>query len=90
MKQARYQRGRRCRPDSDGVFLRERDPRVALRQLMLRTRVRAGPIAGLVLSFVAAALFTLIHVGDLLVSAYQPELGELAPTSGSADRRNGT
>ncbi len=81
MKQARYQRGRRCRPDSDGVFLRERDPRVALRQLMLRTRVRAGPIAGLVLSIVAAALFTLIHVGDLLVSAYQPELGELAPTT---------
>lgn len=32
---------------------------------MLRTRVRAGPISGLVLSLLAAAVLTVIQAGDL-------------------------
>jgi putative nucleotidyltransferase with HDIG domain len=39
---------------------------------MLRTRVRAGPIAGLVLSLVAAIILTVIQAGDLFVPEWAP------------------
>jgi putative nucleotidyltransferase with HDIG domain len=37
---------------------------------MLRTRVRAGPIAGLVLSLLAALVLTAIQIGDLYVDGW--------------------
>ncbi len=43
---------------------------------MLSTRVRAGTVAGLVLSFVFSALFTIVSVGDLFMSSLTPQLGE--------------
>src|SRR5438552_3686257 len=48
---------------------------------MLRTRVRAGAAAGLVLSLVFAGLFTLVSVFDLYFSAFAPRLGERAPVT---------
>ena len=48
---------------------------------MLRTRVRVGPVAGLVLSIVFAALFTAIGVFDLFVVSYAPEYGQATQTS---------
>ena len=39
---------------------------------MLRTRVRAGPIAGLVLSFVAAIVLTVIQAGELFIPDWAP------------------
>jgi putative nucleotidyltransferase with HDIG domain len=39
---------------------------------MLRTRVRAGPIAGLVLSLLAALTLTMVQAGDLFVPAWVP------------------
>ena len=48
---------------------------------MLRTRVKAGPLAGLVLSLVAAVVFTLVQAGELLVPALTPEFGQRAPTT---------
>jgi putative nucleotidyltransferase with HDIG domain len=39
---------------------------------MLRTRVRAGSIGGLVLSLVAAVVLTIVHSGDLFVSRWTP------------------
>jgi putative nucleotidyltransferase with HDIG domain len=39
---------------------------------MLRTRVRAGPVAGLVLSLLAAFALTVIHSADLFVDSWAP------------------
>ena len=46
---------------------------------MLRTRVRAGAAAGLILSLIFAGLFTLVGVGELFVARLTPRLGEPAP-----------
>ncbi len=46
---------------------------------MLRTRVRAGWVAGVVLSCVFASLATLLQVFDLYVPAWAPALGASAP-----------
>jgi putative nucleotidyltransferase with HDIG domain len=46
---------------------------------MLRTRVRAGPVTGLVLSLIFGVLLTLIQAGDRFVTPWAPELDE--PTS---------
>src|SRR5262245_18520847 len=46
---------------------------------MLRTRVRAGAAAGVVLSLIFAALFTALSVADLYVAALAPRLGEPTP-----------
>ena len=48
---------------------------------MLRTRVRAGPIAGLVLSLFAAAVFTLIQASDQYVPGLRPEIGKPVPVT---------
>jgi putative nucleotidyltransferase with HDIG domain len=48
---------------------------------MLRTRVKAGPIAGLTLSAVAATLLTIIQAGDLFVAGFEPTLGAPVPTT---------
>jgi cyclic-di-AMP phosphodiesterase PgpH len=48
---------------------------------MLRTRVRAGPIAGLVLSLVFALVLTLIQAGDRLIEAWEPAFGQPAPVT---------
>lgn len=45
---------------------------------MLRTRVKAGPVASVVLSIVFATLFTLLNCFDLFVDSWAPQLG--APT----------
>jgi cyclic-di-AMP phosphodiesterase PgpH len=42
---------------------------------MLRTRVRAGPVAGLVLSLVFGLLMTVIQAGDRFISAWAPKFG---------------
>ncbi len=42
----------------------------------MRTRVIAGWRTGLIISLLAATLFTLIQVSDLFVSAYQPKFGD--------------
>lgn len=46
---------------------------------MLRTRVRAGPIAGLVLSLVAAVVLTVVQVGDGLFRPLAPAWDQPAP-----------
>jgi putative nucleotidyltransferase with HDIG domain len=48
---------------------------------MLRTRVRAGPIAGLVLSLAAAIALTAVHSGDLFVPAWVPVYGSPVSTA---------
>jgi putative nucleotidyltransferase with HDIG domain len=48
---------------------------------MLRTRVRAGPIAGLVVSLVAAIVLTMIHSGDLFVGRWEPAYDEKVHTA---------
>jgi putative nucleotidyltransferase with HDIG domain len=48
---------------------------------MLRTRVRAGPIAGLVLSALFALFFTAVSVGDLYLPSLTPQLGAQAPVT---------
>ncbi len=48
---------------------------------MLRTRVRAGPIAGLILSLVAAVILTLVQAGDLLLSGFTPTFDEPVRTA---------
>src|SRR5262245_10238290 len=45
---------------------------------MLRTRVRAGTTAGLVLSLIFAGLFTVIGTFDLYVPSLAPRLGTTA------------
>lgn len=47
----------------------------------MRTRVRAGLVAGTVISLLAATLFTLLQVSDLLVSSLTPEFGDPTPIS---------
>jgi hypothetical protein len=48
---------------------------------MLRTRVRAGTAAGLVLSLVFAALFTAVSMVDLYVPVFAPQMGEPTPVT---------
>ncbi len=48
---------------------------------MLRTRVRAGPAAGLVLSLIFAALSTAIGLFDLYVPSLAPRIGSPAPVT---------
>ena len=48
---------------------------------MLRTRVRAGAAAGLVLSLLFAVIYTAIGFADLYVDAFQPQLGSPAPVT---------
>lgn len=48
---------------------------------MLRTRVRAGPVAGFVLSALFAALFTIVGSFDLLLPALAPTLGAATPVT---------
>ena len=48
---------------------------------MLSTRVRAGPLSGLILSFVFAALFTVICIGDLFMPSLAPEMGVATPVT---------
>ncbi len=48
---------------------------------MLRTRVRAGTAAGLVLSLIFAALFTVVSLADLYLGAFTPQLGARAPVT---------
>ncbi|MBI5537451.1 MAG: HDIG domain-containing protein [Deltaproteobacteria bacterium] len=43
---------------------------------MLRTRVRAGPVASLVLSVVFAVLFTGLSCFDLFIDSWSPQLGQ--------------
>ncbi len=42
---------------------------------MLRTRVRGGIAAGIILSIVFSALFTLVYASDLLVAKWAPRFG---------------
>jgi putative nucleotidyltransferase with HDIG domain len=46
---------------------------------MLRTRVRAGSAAGLILSLLSAILFTALSVFELYVPAFVPQLGAATP-----------
>ena len=48
---------------------------------MLRTRVRAGAVAGLVMSLVFAAALTLVQRSDTLVKEWTPKFGERAPVT---------
>jgi putative nucleotidyltransferase with HDIG domain len=48
---------------------------------MLRTRVRAGAAAGLIVSFLFAAIFTAVSQGDLFISALHPQFGAPAPVT---------
>jgi putative nucleotidyltransferase with HDIG domain len=48
---------------------------------MLRTRVRAGPAAGLVLSLVFALLFTAASLFELYIPAFTPSFGHPAPVT---------
>ena len=48
---------------------------------MLRTRVRAGAAAGLVLSLLFAGLFTIVGLADLFVPSLTPMLGAPAPVT---------
>jgi putative nucleotidyltransferase with HDIG domain len=46
---------------------------------MLRTRIRAGPVTGFVLSSLFALLFTMLSQGDLFLPSLAPEVGTPAP-----------
>lgn len=48
---------------------------------MLRTRVRADPVAGLVLSLLFAAFLTLVQGGDRFVAAWAPRFGQPVVTT---------
>ncbi|WP_437545907.1 HDIG domain-containing metalloprotein [Sorangium sp. So ce367] len=48
---------------------------------MLRTRIRAGPLAGFVLSALFAACFAVLGVGELFIPALSPEMGMPAPVT---------
>ncbi len=48
---------------------------------MLRTRVRAGAVAGLVMSLFFAAVLTLVQRSDTLVKEWAPKLGERTPVT---------
>lgn len=47
----------------------------------MRTRIRAGAVAGLVLSLVFGVLFTALQTFDLFVEAWSPRAGEPAPVA---------
>lgn len=49
--------------------------------MFLRTRVRAGWLAGVLLSLMTAVLLTLVQYGDVAFSAFEPKFGQPAPTS---------
>src|SRR4051794_31749618 len=55
--------------------------RAAESPTMLRTRVRAGAVAGLVMSIFAGALFTVVCVGDLYVGWLAPRFGVATPVT---------
>ncbi len=46
---------------------------------MLRTRVKAGPVAGLVMSVLFALALTFVQVADHLAPGFTPAMGEPAP-----------
>lgn len=48
---------------------------------MLRTRIRAGPASGFVLSLGFAVILTLLQTGPRFLSAWSPEFGEHLPTT---------
>ncbi|HSN97371.1 MAG TPA: hypothetical protein VLS89_03700, partial [Candidatus Nanopelagicales bacterium] len=48
---------------------------------MLRTRLRAGPVAGFVLSVLFALIFTAISVADLYLPTLVPRMGAPAPVT---------
>jgi hypothetical protein len=48
---------------------------------MLRTRVRAGPVAGLVISLVFAAVFSVIGLGELWFPGAAPSLDQATPVT---------
>lgn len=48
---------------------------------MLRTRVRAGAVAGLVMSLVFAALLSVVQRSDTLVKEWTPRFGERTPVT---------
>src|SRR5262245_61867884 len=48
---------------------------------MLRTRVKAGPVAGLVMSVLFALALTAIQSGDRYIGTFSPKMGEPAPTT---------
>src|SRR5258706_4407532 len=48
---------------------------------MLRTRIKAGPIAGLNLSLFAALLLVAVQAGDLFVPRWTPEYGRPVHTA---------
>src|SRR5687768_3254007 len=48
---------------------------------MLRTRIRAGPVAGLVMSLLFAALLTVVQAGPRLLAGLEPHFGEPGPTT---------
>ena len=50
-------------------------------QSMLRTRVRAGPVAGLVMSLLFALILTAIQAGDRYVPSWAPVFGKPAPVT---------
>lgn len=49
--------------------------------MFLRTRVRAGWLAGVLLSLTTAVLLTLVQYGDVAFAAFEPKLGEATPVS---------
>ncbi len=46
---------------------------------MLRTRIRAGPLAGFVLSALFAACFAVLGVGELFILRSAPRWASLRP-----------
>ncbi len=48
---------------------------------MLRTRVRAGPVAGLVMSVLFSLVLTAVQLGDHYVRAWVPKMGEAVKVS---------
>ena len=48
---------------------------------MLRTRVRAGAVAGLVMSLVFAAVMTLVQTGDAFLPSLSPTFGKPTPVT---------
>jgi hypothetical protein len=48
---------------------------------MLRTRVKAGPVPGLVMSLLFAVVLTAVHMGDHYVSLWAPAMGAATPVT---------
>jgi putative nucleotidyltransferase with HDIG domain len=49
--------------------------------MFLRTRVRAGWLAGVLLSLTTAVLLTLVYYGDAAFSAFEPKFGSPSPVT---------